>query len=139
MSNGKVVFELTKHNGSVNWIDIKKETLLSGSDDGSIKMWKLNQTDPASDHFTLLSHTDAVIQVKFAPKDRFISASKDNTIRIWKQSTRECLHVLDSHSACVQTFSLTPQHIGSFFHSFSFPFLFFLFPFFSPYFLRKTK
>jgi WD40 repeat protein len=55
---------------------------------------------------TLEGHTNWVSDVIFAPGDKLISASQDNTIKIWEQQTGKCLMSIDAHAKGVCSIGL---------------------------------
>ncbi|HPC45641.1 MAG TPA: molecular chaperone DnaJ, partial [Candidatus Latescibacteria bacterium] len=58
------------------------QTIVSGSDDNTIKVWRL---DDGALLQTLTGQTDDVMCVAVTPNGRtIVSGSADNTIRIWQ-------------------------------------------------------
>ncbi len=74
---------LTGHEGCVTSVAISADgqTLASGSEDDTIKLWSLKTGDLLH---TLTGHTDAVLSVAFSPDGQTLaSGSEDSTIKIW--------------------------------------------------------
>ena len=54
---------------------------------------------------TLSGHTSWVLSVAYSPdNEHFVSSSADHTVRVWKESTRQCIHTFSEHTD--QVFSL---------------------------------
>ena len=48
---------------------------------------------------TLSGHTSWVLSVAFSPdNEHFVSSSADHTVRVWKGSTRQCIHTFSEHT-----------------------------------------
>ena len=68
--------------------------LLSGSEDCSIKVWSISDTE-LTVMKVLEEHTDLVCKVISLSNQRFASCSFDSTVRIWKDdNTYECISIL---------------------------------------------
>ncbi len=58
--------------------------LATGSDDGAIRLWDLQDADPASRSVLLGSHRGAVNGLAFSPDRKWlVSGSEDGTLRLW--------------------------------------------------------
>lgn len=109
---GTVIDRFEEHEGPVRGIDFhpRDPLIVSGGDDYKIKVWdyKLHRC-----LFTLLGHLDYIRTVVFHPNAPpidsvvegditqtpwIVSASDDQTIRIWNYYTRACLAVLTGHN-----------------------------------------
>lgn len=100
------------------------QTLVSGSADCTVKVWRLWQLSPAELRtrtppvlaLTLAGHTNLVASVAISPDGRTIaSGSRDRTIQLWDLNTAELLGALTGHSdrvTCV-TFSSDGQILAS--------------------------
>lgn len=74
------------------------EQLLSGSDDKTIKLWRL-QPEPQLLHTIMTGHTDVVRSLALSPDETIVvSASYDDTLRVWDMVTRSCMAVLKGHT-----------------------------------------
>ncbi|KAL5600890.1 hypothetical protein BROUX41_005729 [Berkeleyomyces rouxiae] len=85
--------------------------IITGSRDYHLRVWRLpeanssrwNQTSPVSDNDcpyfirALQGHTHSVRAIA-AHGDTLVSGSYDNTVRVWKISTGESLHILGGHN-----------------------------------------
>ena len=48
---------------------------------------------------TLSGHTSWVLSVAYSPdNEHFVSSSADHTVRVWKESTRQCIHTFSEHT-----------------------------------------
>ena len=84
-------------------------TLISGSDDSTIKIWSLKTGKCIK---TLESHTRSVrCLILMAEKEQIISGSEDNTIKIWCLKTGACLRTLHGHVNFVRCLILLPNDI----------------------------
>ncbi|MBD1866750.1 AAA-like domain-containing protein [Cyanobacteria bacterium FACHB-471] len=104
---------LQRHHGSVNSVSFSPDgqTIVSGSDDQTIKLWSRDGTELR----TLTGHTNAVTSVSFSPDGETIaSASEDGTIKLWNRDGTE-LKTLRGHDGTVTSisFSLDGQTIAS--------------------------
>lgn len=89
------------HGGIVFAIDLcsKQRTIVSGSSDGSIKIWDRICGDLKQ---ILNGHTDAVRSVKISQNGKFmVSGSVDGTARIWSLERHKPLRILTGHSGWV--------------------------------------
>ncbi|OXV05129.1 hypothetical protein Egran_07103 [Elaphomyces granulatus] len=79
--------------------------LASGSDDSSIRVWRM--PDGTRRH-TLAGHTDHISCVTWEPSGAIIaSASYDNTIRLWDSVTGRQIRVLEGHTGIVRGICFT--------------------------------
>lgn len=66
------------------------ERVVVGSDNGVITVW---EGRARQDRAALAGHTDYITACVIAPGGRLLSASRDQTVRVWDLDTRACLHV----------------------------------------------
>ena len=109
---GTVIDRFEEHEGPVRGVEFheRDSLIVSGGDDYKIKVWdyKLHRC-----LFTLLGHLDYIRTVVFHPNAPpmasvvegditqtpwILSASDDQTIRIWNYYTRSCISVLTGHN-----------------------------------------
>ncbi len=87
--------------------------LYSGGRDGRILKWDYaaiasGQTDPCGIDF--IGHRDTVNALAVVPNTRFLlSASDDNTARIWDADTGHCLRTLTGFQGAVNAIAVTPD------------------------------
>ena len=87
---GFVESTLTGHSGSVLSVAFSKDgtRLVSGSSDGTVKIWSAGSAGTFECESTLSGHDGWVLSVCFSPDGKQIaSGSKDNTMRIWDAAT----------------------------------------------------
>lgn len=100
---------LTGHTGAVNTVAISHDgqTLVSGSDDQTIKIWNLFQLQELR---TLRGHKNWVYSVAISPDGKtLVSGSKDNTIKVWNANTGQELHTLTGHTSYVNSVAISPD------------------------------
>ncbi|KAJ3505202.1 hypothetical protein NLJ89_g7541 [Agrocybe chaxingu] len=72
------------------------------SDDLFIKLW--NVPDDYKNFATLRGHEHSISSVFFLPGDnQLISASRDNTVRVWDVQTSHCVKVLKPHTEWIRS------------------------------------
>lgn len=104
-----LLYTLTGHSGEVNTVVISPdgETLASGSEDSTIKLWDLRTGELKK---TLTGHSDAVKSIAISPDNRtLVSGSADYTINLWHLHTSERLHTLTGHSNWVRSTAISPD------------------------------
>ena len=89
--------------------------IVSGSEDGTIRVWDATTGETAADPFT--GHTDWVRSVAFSPDSQLIvSGSEDGTIRVWGAMAGEtAAGPFTGHTGSVMSVAFSPdgQHIVS--------------------------
>jgi WD40 repeat protein len=97
----KQVISLEDYNDCCNSIlaltEVDHETFASGSYDGTIRIYGLQQNGLYTCKAELIGHTAAIISLAKLNNNIFISSSRDKTIRIWKKN-------IDGLYACKSVF-----------------------------------
>jgi WD40 repeat protein len=58
----------------------------------------------------LAGHTDLVVSAQFSPDGlKIVSASNDETVRIWSAATGQCEHTMQGHTNCVISAAFSPD------------------------------
>ncbi|KAI0327228.1 coatomer subunit alpha-2 [Cubamyces sp. BRFM 1775] len=108
---GVLVDRFEEHEGPVRGVAIhpSRALLVTGGDDYKIKVWDIRPTNRRC-LFTLHGHLDYVRTVQFHHEMPWIlSASDDQTIRIWNSTSRNCIAILTGHSHYVMSAQFHPK------------------------------
>ncbi|KAF4446664.1 C2H2 type zinc finger domain protein [Fusarium austroafricanum] len=86
-------------------------SLLSGSLDGSVKIWKLGKVSEGEVSVrTFEEHRDFVFSAAFTPDgDWVISGSKDRSVQLWDPKTGMVQFVLQAHSEEITSVAMSSQ------------------------------
>lgn len=102
---------LTGHTHSVRAIAAHQDTLVSGSYDCSVRVWKISTGETLH---SLRGHGQKVYSVVLDhERRRCISGSMDNTVKIWSLETGACLFTLEGHSSLVGLLDLRDGRLVS--------------------------
>ena len=100
---------LIAHSGYLYSVAISPDgqTLASGSDDHTIKLWNLSNGELLR---TLTGHSGSVLSVAISPDGQTLaSGSKDEKIKLWNLSNGELLRTLTDHSYYVRSVAISPD------------------------------
>ena len=102
---------LSGHTHSVRAIAAHQDTLVSGSYDNTVRVWKISTGETVH---RLHGHAMKVYSVVLDHKrNRCISGSMDNFVKIWSLETGACLYTLDGHSSLVGLLDLRDERLVS--------------------------
>ena len=102
---------LTGHHHSVRAIAAYADTLVSGSYDCSVRVWKISTGETIH---RLQGHTQKVYSVVLDHKrNRCISGSMDNVVKVWSLDTGVALFNLEGHSSLVGLLDLQQDRLVS--------------------------
>lgn len=102
---------LTGHQHSVRAIAAHADTLVSGSYDCTVRVWKISTGETVH---RLQGHIQKVYSVVLDnERNRCISGSMDNMVKIWSLDTGSLLHTLDGHSSLVGLLDLNSDRLVS--------------------------
>jgi F-box and WD-40 domain protein CDC4 len=102
---------LSGHTHSVRAIAAHEDTLVSGSYDNSVRVWKISTGETMHQ---LRGHAQKVYSVVLNHiRKRCISGSMDNTVKIWSLETGACLHTLEGHTSLVGLLDLKDDRLVS--------------------------
>ncbi|KAF1813856.1 WD40 repeat-like protein, partial [Eremomyces bilateralis CBS 781.70] len=102
---------LAGHNHSVRAIAAHADTLVSGSYDTTVRVWRIS-TGETIHH--LRGHTSKVYSVVLDhERNRCISGSMDNMVKVWSIETGQCLFNLEGHSSLVGLLDLSHGRLVS--------------------------
>jgi len=97
--NPYFVRTLTGHHHSVRAIAAYADTLVSGSYDATVRVWKISTGECVH---RLQGHTTKVYSVVLDyARGRCISGSMDNLVKVWSLETGSCLFNLEGHTSLV--------------------------------------
>jgi len=102
---------LNGHHHSVRAIAAHGDTLVSGSYDSSVRVWKISTGDMVH---RLMGHTQKVYSVVLDhQRNRCISGSMDNLVKVWSLETGACLFNLEGHTSLVGLLDLSHDRLVS--------------------------
>lgn len=102
---------LTGHNHSVRAIAAHGDTLVSGSYDYTVRVWKISTGETLH---RLAGHAQKVYSVVLDHKrNRCISGSMDNLVKVWSLDTGSVLFNLEGHSSLVGLLDLQQDRLVS--------------------------
>lgn len=102
---------LTGHHHSVRAIAAHADTLVSGSYDCTVRVWKISTGEVS---WRLAGHTQKVYSVVLDHKrNRCISGSMDNMVKVWSLDTGLVLYNLEGHSSLVGLLDLRQDRLVS--------------------------
>ncbi|KAB8336893.1 hypothetical protein FH972_021200 [Carpinus fangiana] len=99
VDNPYFVRALTGHSNSVRAIAAHGDTLVSGSYDSTVRVWRLSDGECVH---RLQGHTSKVYSVVLDhARNRCISGSMDSLVKVWSLETGACLFNLEGHTSLV--------------------------------------
>lgn len=102
---------LSGHHNSVRAIAAHGDTLISGSYDCTVRVWKISTGDLLH---RLQGHTQKVYSVVLDhDRGRCISGSMDNLVKVWDLASGACLHNLEGHTSLVGLLDLSHDRLVS--------------------------
>jgi F-box and WD-40 domain protein CDC4 len=102
---------LVGHHHSVRAIAAHGDTLVSGSYDTAVRVWKISTGDCVH---RLTGHSAKVYSVVLDhERNRCISGSMDNAVKIWSLETGNMIHSLDGHTSLVGLLDLSHGRLVS--------------------------
>jgi len=102
---------LAGHSHSVRAIAAHQDTLVSGSYDNTVRVWKISTGETIH---RLQGHAMKVYSVVLDHKrNRCISGSMDNFVKIWSLETGACLFTLEGHTSLVGLLDLRDERLVS--------------------------
>ena len=102
---------LQGHSHSVRAIAANHDTLVSGSYDNTVRVWKISTGETLH---RLQGHSAKVYSVVLDTKrNRCISGSMDNFVKIWSLESGQCLFTLEGHTSLVGLLDLRDERLVS--------------------------
>ncbi|KAJ1325464.1 F-box and WD-40 domain protein CDC4 [Microdochium nivale] len=102
---------LQGHTHSVRAIAAHADTLVSGSYDNTVRVWRISTGETVH---VLQGHTQKVYSVVLdLARNRCISGSMDSFVKIWDLETGSCTHTLEGHSLLVGLLDLRDERLVS--------------------------
>ena len=102
---------LSGHHNSVRAIAAHGDTLISGSYDCTVRVWKISNGDLVH---RLQGHTQKVYSVVLDhTRNRCISGSMDNLVKVWDLTSGACLFNLEGHTSLVGLLDLSHDRLVS--------------------------
>ena len=93
------------------WSEDADNILISASGDGSVKIFDSNAPDDSAQVSSLEEHSKEVNSVDFnlVGKDRFVTGSWDNSVKLWAVDDLHSLETYDEHKYCVYATIWSPS------------------------------
>ncbi|KAH6633370.1 WD40-repeat-containing domain protein [Boeremia exigua] len=111
LDNPYFVRALTGHHHSVRAIAAHGDTLVSGSYDCTVRVWKVSTGETIQ---RLQGHTQKVYSVVLDhARNRCISGSMDNLVKVWSLETGQCIFTLEGHTSLVGLLDLSHERLVS--------------------------
>lgn len=102
---------LTGHVHSVRALAAHGDTLVSGSYDATVRVWRISTGDLVH---RLNGHLQKVYSVVLDhERDRCISGSMDNLVKVWSLETGQCIFNLEGHTSLVGLLDLNNDFLVS--------------------------
>ncbi|KAK4986512.1 SCF ubiquitin ligase complex subunit cdc4 [Elasticomyces elasticus] len=102
---------LSGHHNSVRAIAAHGDTLISGSYDCTVRVWKISTGETVH---RLQGHSQKVYSVVLDnARGRCISGSMDNLVKVWSLDTGACLFNLEGHTSLVGLLDLSHDRLVS--------------------------
>lgn len=102
---------LSGHTHSVRAISAHGDTLVSGSYDSTVRVWRISTGESLH---VLHGHSQKVYSVVLDhERNRCISGSMDSLVKIWDLATGACLFTLEGHSLLVGLLDLRDERLVS--------------------------
>ncbi|KAI5460466.1 WD40-repeat-containing domain protein [Mariannaea sp. PMI_226] len=102
---------LSGHTHSVRAISAHGDTLVSGSYDSTVRVWRISTGESLH---VLHGHSQKVYSVVLDhERNRCISGSMDSLVKIWDLATGACLYTLEGHSLLVGLLDLRDERLVS--------------------------
>lgn len=109
--NPYFVRALTGHHHSVRAIAAHGDTLVSGSYDCTVRVWRISTGEM---QHRLAGHSQKVYSVVLDhERNRCISGSMDNMVKVWSLDFGTCLFTLEGHSSLVGLLDLSHERLVS--------------------------
>ncbi|KAF1930117.1 WD40 repeat-like protein [Didymella exigua CBS 183.55] len=111
LDNPYFIRALTGHHHSVRAIAAHGDTLVSGSYDCTVRVWKVSTGETLQ---RLQGHTQKVYSVVLDhARNRCISGSMDNLVKVWSLETGQCIFTLEGHTSLVGLLDLSHERLVS--------------------------
>ncbi|KAF2849985.1 WD40 repeat-like protein [Plenodomus tracheiphilus IPT5] len=102
---------LTGHHHSVRAIAAHGDTLVSGSYDCTVRVWKISTGEVMQ---RLQGHSQKVYSVVLDhARNRCISGSMDNMVKVWSLESGACIFTLEGHTSLVGLLDLSHERLVS--------------------------
>ncbi|KAI5181482.1 transducin (beta)-like 1 [Nematocida sp. AWRm80] len=93
------ITKMTGHQNEVNALRHHKETIVSCSDDRTLRLWQFNNPTPLA---TLTGHTKEIYSIDIS-NETVASGSFDSTVKLWDITKQKLLSTLESHTKSIYT------------------------------------
>ncbi|TVU34208.1 hypothetical protein EJB05_16039 [Eragrostis curvula] len=109
--SSKQMFKLQGHTKWIRSMRMTGETIITGSDDWTARVWSLNR---GTCDAVLACHAGPILCVEYSPSDKgIITGSSDGLIRFWEnEGGIKCVKNLTLHSASILSISAGDHWLG---------------------------
>ena len=106
IDTGKVVALYKGHTDRVGAIAANEHWLISGSDDGTVRIWEHNGKCVR----ILEGHTGAITSAAISVDGRFaLSGGADTTLRLWDTWSGFCVRIFEGHTDSILSIAINPN------------------------------
>jgi len=89
-------------------LTVLTEDLVASGYGDEIKVWNIKEGFEVQN---LKGHKEDIVGIRLASNNRLLSASEDNTIKVWDYVTGDCKQTIERHYKPISAFGYVDNHI----------------------------